>query len=52
MLMSSRRVTTTFRASAQFDWDVAALPVYDEPAGILHSDAYCMTAGSESKDDA
>ena len=52
MLMSSRRVTTTFRASAQFDWDVAALPTYDRPAGILHSDAYCMTAASAHKDDA
>lgn len=52
MLMSSRRVTATFRASAEFDWDVASLPVYDEPANILHSDAYCITTGSEHKDDA
>ncbi len=52
MLMDSRRLTTSLRASAAFDWDVAALPIYDEPVGILHSDAYCMTRGSELKDDA
>lgn len=50
MLMSSRRSTTTFRASAPFEWDVASLPVYGQPVGILHSDAYCMTSGSDQKD--
>ena len=52
MLMSSRRATTTFRASAAFDWDVAELPMYEEQVGILHSDAYCMTRGSGNQDDA
>lgn len=50
MLMSSRRPTTTFRASARFDWDVAPLPTYGTAAGILHSDAYCMTKGGRNKD--
>ncbi|NUT92300.1 MAG: sugar ABC transporter substrate-binding protein [Saccharothrix sp.] len=49
MLMSSRRSTTTFRASAGFDWDVAALPVHRTPATVLHSDAYCVTRGSSDK---
>jgi multiple sugar transport system substrate-binding protein len=52
MLMSSRRSTTTFRSITAFEWDVAALPTYGKPAGILHSDAYCMTRGSKNKDSA
>jgi multiple sugar transport system substrate-binding protein len=50
MLLSSRRSTPTFRTIDGFDWDVAPLPVFDQPAGILHSDAYCMAKGSEAKD--
>jgi multiple sugar transport system substrate-binding protein len=50
MLLSSRRSTTTFRTITEFEWDVAALPRHLEPAGILHSDAYCMTAASKEKD--
>ncbi|MEJ3745431.1 sugar ABC transporter substrate-binding protein [Actinomycetes bacterium KLBMP 9797] len=50
MLLSSRRVTTTFRTVKGLDWDVAPLPVYGKPAGILHSDAYCITSGSKQKD--
>jgi multiple sugar transport system substrate-binding protein len=52
MLMESRRVTPTFRTITSFTWDVAPLPVLGEPAGILHSDAYCMTAASDRHDDA
>ena len=52
MLLSSRRSTPTFRESARFDWDVAPLPVHRKPAGILHSDAYCMAKDSENKDSA
>lgn len=52
MLLSSRRSTTTFRTAADFDWDVAELPTYDEKAGILHSDAYCMPTGATDKDEA
>lgn len=52
MLLSSRRSTTTFRRIRGFDWDVAPLPVFGEPASILHSDAYCITAGARRPDDA
>jgi multiple sugar transport system substrate-binding protein len=50
MLLSSRRVTTTFRTIKGFDWDVAALPRYGKQVGILHSDAYCITRGARAKD--
>jgi multiple sugar transport system substrate-binding protein len=50
MLLSSRRSVPTFREAAEFDWDIVSLPVYDKPAGILHSDAYCMTKASKAKD--
>lgn len=53
MLLSSRRLTTTLRGvsdSAGLDWDVAPLPVHTEPAGILHSDAYCITSASGRQD--
>lgn len=50
MLLSSRRDTPAFREVQGLDWDVAGLPVAPggEPAGILHSDAYCIAAGSDS----
>jgi multiple sugar transport system substrate-binding protein len=47
MLLSSRRSTPTFRTITAFDWDVAPLPVMRKPAGILHSDAYCMAKDSD-----
>jgi multiple sugar transport system substrate-binding protein len=50
MLLSSRRSVPTFREAAKFDWDIVSLPIFDEPAGILHSDAYCMTKASDAKD--
>ena len=50
MYLNSRRVTPTFREITGFDWDVAALPRGAEPAGVLHSDGYCMTAATEDKD--
>ena len=50
MVLSSRRSTPTFRTITDFDWDVAALPQFNQQAGILHSDAYCMTKASENKD--
>jgi multiple sugar transport system substrate-binding protein len=52
MLLSSRRATTTFRNITQFQWDVAPLPVYDEPVGVLHSDAFCIPSQSQRKDSA
>ena len=50
MFMSSRRATPTFRTIESFDWDVAPLPYHRDPAGVLHADGYCITAGSKSKD--
>lgn len=50
MLMESRRAVPSLRDGADFDWDVAGLPVIVEPATVLHSDAYCMTKASEAKD--
>jgi multiple sugar transport system substrate-binding protein len=50
MFLNSRRGTPTYRTIESFDWDVAALPQDEEAAGILHSDAYCMSAATEDKD--
>jgi len=50
MLLSSRRSTPTFRTIKGFEWDVAPLPSFGQKAGILHSDAYCMTAAGDHKD--
>jgi len=50
MLLDSRRITPTLRAAKDLNWDVASLPRYGNPAGILHSDAYCITSGSKHKD--
>jgi multiple sugar transport system substrate-binding protein len=53
MLMESRKVVPTLRTIEDFDWDVAALPrLGEEAVSILHSDAYCMTAGAAHPDDA
>jgi multiple sugar transport system substrate-binding protein len=52
MLLSSRRATTTFRSITAFEWDVASLPTYGTVAGVLHSDAYCMTRGAKNPDGA
>jgi multiple sugar transport system substrate-binding protein len=49
-VLSSRRSTPTFRTITTFDWDIAALPQHQKQAGILHSDAYCMTKASDNKD--
>jgi multiple sugar transport system substrate-binding protein len=50
MLLSSRRLTPTLRAVDGLDWDVAPLPVHKVPAGILHSDGYCVTRASSRQD--
>jgi multiple sugar transport system substrate-binding protein len=50
MLLSSRRDTPEFREVIELKWDVAALPVGEEPAGILHSDAYCVSAEADNID--
>jgi multiple sugar transport system substrate-binding protein len=49
-LLESRRAVPAIREAAKFDWDVVSLPVFREPASILHSDAYCMTKDAENKD--
>lgn len=48
MFLGSRKDTPKFREVLELDWDVAPLPVMGEPAGILHSDAYCIAAGGEN----
>lgn len=52
MFLSSRRDTPVFREVTELKWDVLPLPVAEQPAGILHSDAYCISAGSEAKESA
>lgn len=46
MFLSSRRDTPVFREVTELKWDVAQLPVINEPATILHSDAYCVSRGT------
>jgi multiple sugar transport system substrate-binding protein len=42
----------TFRTIKGFDWDIVPLPKFKKQAGILHSDAYCMSKASKVKDEA
>lgn len=50
MYLNSRRGTPTYRESATFDWDIAPLPRGQQAAGVLHSDAYCLSAAAANKD--
>lgn len=50
MWLLSRRVVPALRTSSGFDWDVAPLPVGKHQAGILHSDAYCISKAAKNKD--
>ena len=50
MLLQSRRVVPTLREIEDFTWDVAPLPRGQEAAGILHSDAYCLSASGENRE--
>ncbi|MDQ3927546.1 MAG: sugar ABC transporter substrate-binding protein, partial [Chloroflexota bacterium] len=50
MFFQSRAATPTLREITGFDWDVAPLPRFKEPASILHSDAYCISEASQKKD--
>ena len=52
MILSSRRDTPLFREAISLKWDVLPLPSADEPSGILHSDAYCISAQSDVIDSA
>lgn len=46
MYVNSRRITPVLREVARFNWDVAPLPQGRQPASVLHSDGYCLAAGS------
>lgn len=46
MFLQSRRPVPTLREIEGFQWDVAPLPVIDQPSTVLHSDAFCMSAGA------
>jgi multiple sugar transport system substrate-binding protein len=50
MYLNSRRGVPTYRTISSFDWDVAPLPEGRQPAGILHSDGYCLAAAGKDKD--
>ncbi|MBK8984908.1 MAG: sugar ABC transporter substrate-binding protein [Chloroflexi bacterium] len=49
MYLNSRRGTPTYREIQSFRWDIAPLPAGKSEAGILHSDAYCLSAVSPDK---
>jgi multiple sugar transport system substrate-binding protein len=49
MLFDSRRAVPTLREIAALDWDVAPLPGRKVRAGILHADAYFLTAAGRNK---
>jgi multiple sugar transport system substrate-binding protein len=49
MYLNSRRGTPTYREIESFTWDIAPLPVGQAEAGILHSDAYCLSRTAADK---
>ena len=50
MWLLSRRVVPALRTTSGFTWDVAPLPQRKVKAGILHSDAYCISKASKNKE--
>mgnify|MGYP002622642788 FL=1 len=50
MFFDSRRGTPTYREIKGFVWDVAPLPRNQEVAGVLHSDAYCLSSNTANKE--
>jgi multiple sugar transport system substrate-binding protein len=50
MWLLSRRVVPALRTTSGFTWDVAPLPMGKQKAGILHSDAYCISKASKNKE--
>ena len=50
MWLLSRRVVPALRTASGFTWDVAPLPQGKQQAGILHSDAYCISKAAKNKD--
>jgi multiple sugar transport system substrate-binding protein len=49
MFLQSRREVPTLRQIEDFTWDVAPLPIIDEAATVLHSDAFCMASAGADK---
>ncbi|MBL8049497.1 MAG: sugar ABC transporter substrate-binding protein [Chthonomonas sp.] len=49
MFLNSRRGVPTYREITGFEWDVVALPVGKQAAGILHADAYFMPKAAKDK---
>jgi multiple sugar transport system substrate-binding protein len=52
MYLNSRRGVPTYREIDSFIWDVAPLPLNKSEAGILHSDAYCLSQTTANKETA
>jgi multiple sugar transport system substrate-binding protein len=50
MLIHSRRIVPTLREIPGLRWNVAPLPIGKTPANVLHSDAFCMSAGARDKE--
>jgi multiple sugar transport system substrate-binding protein len=50
MFLQSRREVPALREIEDFSWDVAPLPVIDEAATVLHSDAFCMASAAADKE--
>lgn len=50
MYFNSRRGVPTYREIEDFTWDVAPLPNGKTSAGILHSDAYCLSQTAVNKE--
>ena len=49
MLLSSRRDVPLLRTITDFEWDVAPFPTDAEPASVLHSDGFCVSARGDSE---
>jgi multiple sugar transport system substrate-binding protein len=50
MFVHTRRIVPTLRAQQQLRWDVAPLPIGKQPANVLHTDGFCMSAISSQKE--
>lgn len=44
MILSSRKSVPLYREAPALDFDVVPLPELEDPATILHSDAYCLSS--------
>lgn len=50
MILSSRKDTPSFREVPSLRWDVLPLPTLEKTSTILHSDAYCLSAGGSQQE--